>query len=189
MTGPLEHPLDHPDGRPAGRPAGRSVRHAAIVLAAMALAAVVAGLVWEWWWTPPTGYVVDHQWYADGAGLREDFSGTGTYVAVASLTGLLVAVTLAVVFDRSELAVLGGVVVGSVLAAWLMHRVGLAVAPPDPAVAAATAEDGTTLPGALEVVGFSPFLAFPVGSSVGLLVVFFGLARRERSADRPTGHE
>ena len=151
-----------------------------LVLLAMASAGAVAGVLWQWWWTPPSGYVVEHQWYPDGAGLRDDFAGAGLYVAVGAVTGLVVASLVAILLDRSELVALVAVVVGSVLAGWVMYRVGLALGPPDPARAAATAADGTTLPGKLTVAGRSPFLAFPIGSALGLLLVFFGLTRRDR---------
>ena len=75
----------------------------------------------------------------------------------------------------------GGVVVGSVLAGWVMYRVGVALAPPDPGPLARTARAGTRLPGTLKVSGASPFLALPAGALIGLIIVFVGLARhRER---------
>ncbi len=168
---------------PAEAGAGREavlpmVRQALIIIVLMAVAGVVAGLVWEWLWTPPTGVVMDHRWLQDESGLRGDFSGTGTYVAVAAVVGLLVGAGIAVVFDRAELVTLFAVVVGSVLAAWVMYQVGLAVGPPDPGPLAATAEELTRLPGKLRVSGKSPFVAFPSGALVGLVVVFFGLSRR-----------
>jgi hypothetical protein len=43
---------------------------------------------------------------------------------------------------------------------------------------ARTAEDGTRVPGRLEVVGRSPFTALPAGALLGLIVVFIGLTGR-----------
>jgi hypothetical protein len=157
------------------------LRQLLVVLAVTIAAGAVAGLVWEWLWTPPVGVVVDHHWVLDEAGLRDDFSGTGTYIAVAAVVGVLVGALVALLFDRAELVTLVAVVVGSVVAGWLMYRVGLTVGPPDPRGLARTAEEGAHLPGQLEVLGCSSFVAFPSGALVGLVVVFLGLSRR-----RPT---
>ena len=64
-----------------------------------------------------------------------------------------------------------------------MLRVGLHLSPPDPAVAAATAADGTPLPGHLVLTGRSPLLAFPVGALLGLAVAFFGVTKATRPAE------
>jgi hypothetical protein len=156
------------------------VRDVVLVLAGFALGAALCGLVWEWWWTPPTGTVVDHVWYPDAEGVRQMFAGTGLYVVVGAVGGLVLGAGSGWLFDRFELLTLGAVVAGSVLAAWLMLRTGTALAPPDPQAAAATAADGTTLRGTLEVAGTSPLLAFPLGASAGLAAVFMGLAPNRR---------
>lgn len=146
-----------------------------LVVAVFAAGGALAGVVWEWIWTPPSGVVIEHRYLLDGEGLRSDFSGTALYVLVAAVTGLLLGVLVAVRTDRSELLTLGAVVVGSVLAGWLMLQVGTAVDPPDPGPLAAEAEDLTRLPDELEVAGTSPYVAFPAGALVGLIVVFVGL--------------
>lgn len=148
-----------------------------VVVGLLTLSGVVAGLVWEWLWTPPSGVVVDHRWFLDEQGLSDDFSGTGSYVAVAVLTGLLVGAAVAVIFERAELVTLAAVLVGAALAGWVMYRVGVMVGPPDPGTLAPSLEAGTALPARLKVAGQSPFVAFPSGALVGLLVVYFGLAR------------
>lgn len=191
MSEQLTIPTDDPAVDPAvdpgrsGDPGGvwRAVRQFLVVVAVLGLAGALAGLVWEWRWTPPTGVVVGHQWLQDETGLRASFSGTGTYVVVAAVVGLLVGAALAAIFDRRELVTLLGVAVGSVLAAWVMLRVGLALGPEDPVALARTAAKGVHLPGRLVVSGRSPFVAFPSGALLGLVVVFFGLSRR-RNAPR-----
>ena len=154
------------------------VRQAVLALVAFAVTGALAGVVWEKLWTPPSGTVVKHRWLQDEQGLRDAFSGTGVYVLVAVVAGLLVGAAVAVLLDRSELVTLACVIGGSVLAAWLMLRVGVALGPGDPQALAASAKDGTVLPGQLTVTGRSPFAAFPSGALVGLVVVFFGLAKR-----------
>jgi hypothetical protein len=150
---------------------------ALLVVAIFAVAGVVAGAVWEWVWTPPTGVVVHHQWAQDEAGLRGDFSGTGTYVAIAALTGLVLGAVVGVVLDRSEVVTLVAALGGSLLAGWLMHRVGVALGPADPRTLAATAKPGAHLPGELIVSGNSVMRAFPGGTLIGLTVVYLGLSR------------
>ena len=157
---------------------GPILRTVVVSVVLLVLAGAVAGVVWVWLWTPPSGVVVDHRWVQDETGLRGDFSATGSYVAIAAVTGLLMAVLLAVLFDRTEIATLIAVLAGSVLAGWVMYRVGLALSPADPRTLADSVKNGTRLPGRLAVDGGSPFRAFPGGAMLGLVIVYFGLSRR-----------
>ena len=68
----------------------------AAVLATYALVGLGAGWVWHELWQPAEGVVVQHQWFATGAGLREDFSGTGLYVLIATGAGLALGVLFAI---------------------------------------------------------------------------------------------
>lgn len=172
----MSEQLTHePDTRPGWVPA---IRQAAIAVVAFAVAGAVAGVVWEWLWTPPVGVVVDHKWLMGLAGLRAEFSATGVYVVVASVAGLLTAVLCALFLDRAELVTLVAVVVGAVLAGWVMVQVGQALGPADPRELAETARDGTRLPSDLRIVGKSPYVAFPAGATLGLAVVLLGLTKR-----------
>ena len=152
------------------------VRDAVLVLAVFAAVGALAGLVWETWWTPPSGVVLDHAWYPDELGVTALFSGTGLYVVVALTSGVLAGAACAWFFDRVEVLTLVTVAAGSVLAAWLMLQVGTALAPPDPAAAAASAENSTPLAGTLEVAGDGALVSFPAGALTGLVVIFVGLA-------------
>ena len=160
-----------------------SVRQVAVSVTLLVLAGALAGVVWVWLWTPPTGVVVDHRWVQDESGLRGDFSATGSYVAVAAVTGLLVAVLIGVLFDRAEIVTLLAVLVGSALAGWVMYHVGLALSPADPRSLADSVKDGTRLPGRPVVSGISPFQAFPGGAMLGLVIVYLGLPRRRGNRD------
>ena len=151
------------------------LRDVTLVLAASAAAGAVCGVLWEQWWTPPTGVVLDHEWYPDLEGVRQLFSGTGLYVIVALVGGVLIGAVSAWFFDGVELLTLVAVAAGSMLAGWLMFQVGTALAPPDPTVAARGAVDYTELPGTLEIEGNGAFVAFPAGALTGLTVVFIGL--------------
>ena len=159
------------------------LRQVVVSMVLLVVAGALAGVVWVWLWTPPSGVVVDQQWVQDESGLRGDFSATGSYVAVAAVTGLLIAVLLGVLFDKAELVNLAVVLVGSVLAGWVMYRVGLALSPADPRSLAGSVEDGTRLPGRPRVAGISPFQAFPGGAMLGLVIVYFGLPRRRGNRD------
>jgi hypothetical protein len=150
-----------------------------LVVAGLAAVGALAGIVWQWVWTPTVGVVVDHHWTAgDALGLQHEFSGTGWYVVVALVAGLVGGIAVAVLADRVPLLTLAAVVVGSALAVWLMTVVGTALGPPDPAVAAGTADDGTRLPMQLTVTGHSPWFALPSGALIGLVLVFIGLSPR-----------
>ncbi len=150
------------------------------MLALAALVGALAGVIWEWWWAPPTGLVIDHAWYPDLEGVKQLFSGTASYVVVGLAGGVLLGTVSAWFFDRHEVVTLLTVAAGSVLAAWLMVQVGTALSPPDPAISARTAEDYTELPGALQVEGDGALGAFPAGALTGVAVIFIGLAPTRR---------
>ena len=175
----------------SGRRVVPAIVQAAIVVGVFAVAGALAGVVWEWLWTPSVGVVVDHQWLLGLAGLRAEFSATGTYVVVASVAGLLTGALCALFLDRAELVTLVAVLVGAVLAGWLMVQVGHALGPPDPRKLAETASNRTRLPSDLRIVGKiwppksirdpSPYVAFPAGATLGLAVVLLGLSKRHVS--------
>lgn len=156
------------------------LRDVALVLVLAALVGALAGVIWEWWWAPPTGLVLDHAWYPDLQGVKQLFSGTGRYVIVGLASGVLLGTISAWFFDRVELVTVLTVAAGSVLAAWLMLQVGTALAPPDPTMTARTAEDYTELPGTLQVEGDGALAAIPAGALTGVAVIFIGLAPTRR---------
>jgi hypothetical protein len=151
---------------------------AALVVVVFAAAGALAGVVWEWIWTPPTGVVVDHEWLVGLAALRSEFSATGLYVVVASVAGLLVGVFCGVFLDRSELVTLAAALIGAALAGWVMVQVGQALGPPDPRELAKSAANRTRLPSDLRLAGRSPYIAFPAGAMLGLAIALLGLSRR-----------
>jgi len=177
----------------------RHVFDTGIVLVAFAAAGALCGLIWKSLWHPPPGVAYNHLWYLRAEGLPDDFSATGLYVVVAVVGGLLVAGAVALVVERDEVVTTVAVVVGSVVAAWLMYVVGHRLGPPDPHVLAQTAENLDPIPSDLTVAGHgptisiswlrihwrlpgSPFLAFPLGSVIGLAVVYFGFGQRGSNA-------
>jgi hypothetical protein len=186
MPDQLTAPAEPAGPTPSHGRSGRGVVVLQFVLAVLVLAGVgaLAGVVWEWVWSPAVGVVADHQWVAeDEAGLRGQFSGTGWFVVVATVAGLVAGVVVALFLDRVPLLTLLAVVVGSVVGTWLMLHVGSALGPPDPDHLARTAKGGTHLPAQLEVSRRSPWIALPAGALVGLAVVFVGLSRRSGNRD------
>lgn len=154
------------------------VAQAAIVVVACAVVGALAGVVWEWLWTPSTGTVVRHEWLQGLASLQAEFSATGVYVLVASVAGLLVGVLCGVFLDRAELVTLIAVLVGAAVAGWIMVQVGHALGPQDPRELAKSLPNRTRLPSDLRVAGKSPYVAFPAGATLGLAVVLLGLTKR-----------
>ena len=155
-----------------------AVGQAAIAVAVFAVAGVLAGVVWEMLWTPHIGVVVDHEWLLGLTGLRAEFSSTGVYVVVASVAGLLAGVACGLFLDRAELVTLAAVLAGSMLAAWVMVEVGGALGPPDPRELAETARNGARLPSDLRISGWSPYIAFPAGATLGLAAALLGTMKR-----------
>jgi hypothetical protein len=163
-----------------------------VVLATFALVGAIAGVVWEWLWTPPLGIVYRGQWILEPSGPDYEFSGTGWYVVVALAAGLL-----------------------TVLAGWLMFTVGHSLGPPDPRPLAAAKDDLERLPSDLRVAVKDPgssgllartggsdgggdsahatysmtssaSLSFPLGTTVGLALVWFTTGgRRVRRVEEP----
>lgn len=145
------------------------------VLVGLVLAGAVLGVVWgQLVWTPPPGTVQGGQWFPlDERALSLQTRGTSSYVLVAAAGGLVLGVLAALVGTRHELLTLLAVVLGGALAAYVMWQVGTWLGPADPAVVAADAPDGTSVPGALTVAGATPFLTLPATALAGLAAVFF----------------
>lgn len=152
----------------------------AAVLALFAAVGAACGWLWFTLWDPPSGVVFEGKWYLDEEGLRGVFPGTGWFVVVAVGAGLVLGVLCALVFDRSELATLSAVLLGAVLATFLMWRVGLALSPADPHELARTAADGDRLPGRIEASGLSVFLMLPT-ASLGAVALTYALLPKRRS--------
>jgi hypothetical protein len=189
LTAP-DRPGSQPDDQPRERSAARAaVLQLVLTLVVFAALGALAGVVWFWVWTPPVGLVVDHRWVAGNeAALTAQFSGTGWFVVVATIAGLLGGVLVALLLDRLPLLTLLAVILGSALATWVMLHVGAALGPADPVRLAQTAKEGIHLPGRLEVSRRSPWIALPAGALIGLTLVFLGLSARAHVA-RDTAQE
>src|SRR4051794_9408111 len=173
LTAPTTHEPAAAPPDPAGRPAWLpAVLQGASVVAVFAVAGALCGLLWYRVWDVPHGVVSGHEWFTSESGLRADFAATGWYVVIALAAGLVLGVLAAWLCGRSELVTLVAVLAGSVLAGYLMLKVGYHQSAPDPHHLALVAKDGTKLDGALRVTSGPPKGAFPFGALVGLALVY-----------------
>lgn len=160
--------------------AGSAIQ-AGLILAAFAVAGGVCGLLWHVIWDAPTGVVFEQRWnLTTEDGLRSAFSATGWFVMLSAGFGGVLGVVIGLRTRERELVSLASVVVGSIVAALLMWRIGLALSVPDPSVLARRAADGTLLEGRIAVGGWSPFLAYPTAALFGILVPFVLVSGREK---------
>lgn len=148
------------------------------------LGAAGGWLWWVWWGPAPDGKVYDTaagpHWYPDpfDPGITRDFSGTADYVVIAFGLALLLGIIGGWLARDRAVAGLAGVGVASVVAGVLMTVIGLAQSPSDPQAKVDEVKIGTELPGHLEVTGWTPYLAWPVGVLLGYLVVMLALNSR-----------
>jgi hypothetical protein len=158
---------------------------AVVFLVVFAASGVLAGVVWERLWVAPVGVAYEGQWFLEPAGPDFSFSGTGWYVVVALVAGALTALVLGWGWPRHELISLIAIVVGSMLAGWVMFRVGHALGPQDPRVLAVGQADLTPIPSDLTLAGMdgqprlfwfdsSALAAFPIGAMLASIYVFLG---------------
>ena len=166
----------------AGRPPWSALWFGVVVLAAYALVGLGAGWVWHELWQSSEGVVIQKEWYPDGNGLRQEFSGTGLYVLVAAGAGLVLGAVFAILGGVRPVHTVVLCFAGALLAAWLMLRLGEWLGPPDPHALAKSADDGTRLPSALRVSGLPPLFSFAVGSLVALAVVYTLFPSKTREA-------
>lgn len=172
---------------------------ALVFLAVFALSGALAGVVWERLWSPPVGVAYEDQWFLEPAGPDFSFSGTGWYVVVALVAGALTAFALGWFWPRHELTSLVAIAVGSMLAGWVMFKVGHALGPQDPQLLAAGKPDFTAIPSDLTLAGVegqprpfrfdsSALAAFPIGAMLASIYVFL-VATGRRSGHRVSAIE
>lgn len=170
-------------------PAHRLIRplvEGAAILGIFALAGVVCGWIWEARWTAPTGVVYRGKWYPDGTGTDRMFDGTGSFVVIAAIAGLLLGLVCAWLFTASEIGTVLAALAGGALAAWIMHTVGLHLAPGDPVGRARDGVEVAKVSGTLQTYGDSYRVAFPGAAMVGPTLVYlcFPARRRVQAAER-----
>jgi hypothetical protein len=152
---------------------GAPVRFVLLALLAYVVVGAVAGVVWEWVWTPPDQIVRDGQvFYTSYESLRRVFTGTGLYVLVGGVAAAATSLVICLLTRGRELVTLATVLIGSCAAAAVMRLVGPMLGPDDP-LSAARPRGTQVVPGELTVNGFSPYLVWPMVSLFVLALVFF----------------
>jgi hypothetical protein len=150
----------------------RTSRTALLALAVVlgsALIGAVAAAGWHVWWAPaPEALVYGKAPYFMPDG---EFRSTGTYVAIAWPTGLVLGVIVMVWRRRDPLVALIALVVGAAIAGAVMLAVGMQMGPGDPVAAARHAAEMTSVPGMLRVQPGAAWCAFPFGAVLGALAV------------------
>ena len=158
----------------------RPILEIVAILVLFAVAGVVCGWFWEHRWTPPSGLGYQGKWYPYGSGVEHVFDGTGSFVVIATVVGLVLGLACAWFFTASEIGTVVAVLVGGALAAWLMHTVGLHLAPSDLAEKARNATDAIPLKGSLRTYGDSYRVAFPGAAVVGPALLYLCFPPRRR---------
>lgn len=188
-------------GGPRASSARAVLTRVGVLLLAGALLGALCGVVWQWVWTPPTGAAWQQKWYLDPAGVTAEVGATGWFTVIGVVGGVVYGTVAGKACRGRELATLAGVVLGGLLAAWVMYAVGHALGPADPHELARTAGDWEKIPGDLRLAGAglplplsevrfgsSALLAPAVGALLGLVGILFGDAPR-RVRTRRSRHE
>ncbi len=160
------------------------LRQTLIILVTFVVVALVCAWVWHAWWAPaPTGVVVDKKVYYEP---DEEFRGTGLYMLVAGLAGLVLGLLFSFLFDHDEVATLAALVVGGVVAGVVMAWVGHLLGPQNAAEVARHTADFEKIDGDLHAGPLAAFVAFPGGAVLGSVAVLVTFTRR-RLKTEPTG--
>lgn len=171
-----------------------------LVVLVFAGAGAGGGWLWERWWTPTLGVVIDGTWVSgyraegdtfifDFPSLGRFFDATALYVVIGLGAGLVLGVLFALLGRRSEIVMLFAVLGGSLLAGLIAYRLGTHLGPIDPTTLEATVDEATVLPAGLTIEGASPFVAWPLGALLGLCVSYLltsaAAESRRRESDDP----
>jgi hypothetical protein len=179
----------------------------AVPLVLAAVLGALGGWLWWLWWAPaPPGEVYETadgpKWFPNpfDPGVTRDFAGTANYVVLGLGLAIVLGVVAAVVARNRAVPGLVAAGLASILAAVVMALVGASQSPPDPHEKADDVAVGTKLPGHLHVTNGeiplpgsvaalvndddgvvklpTPYLAWPLGATLGYLVVMLTLINR-----------
>ncbi|MDT0201271.1 hypothetical protein [Nocardioides sp. AE5] len=160
----------------------RALRQALVVVLTFIVAGVVCGWLWHQVWAPaPEGFVYQHvPRFEDDEVIRS----TGLYFLIAAAAGLLLGLVLTWWFEADEVITLAAVVLGALVAGWVMIGMGAWLGPESMEKVAAGAEDWTELKASMEVAGAAPWVAFPGGALAGAFVILVCFRSRAEAAAR-----
>ena len=154
------------------------------MLATFVVAGVVCGFLWYALWTPaPKGTVFQHKVFFEP---DAEFRGTGLYMVVASVAGLLLGLLFGWLFETDEVATLAAVAAGGLLAGLVMAWVGHLLGPESAAEVARRTADFERIDGDLHAGPVAAYVAFPGAAVLGNAVVLITFTRR-RLTTEPDG--
>ena len=157
------------------------------MLAIFVIVGALGGWLWHHLWAPaPEGLV-----YGGLARFDDDleFRGTGLYLIIAVLLGLLGGLVCTYFFERHEVWTLAAVALGSVAAAFVMLGVGHTLGPDSAASFAEHADDFETVRGDLHATWLAVGVSFPAGAllgSVTVLSIFTGRTSKDSNGSGET---
>jgi hypothetical protein len=152
----------------------------------------VGGWLWWLWWGPSrtgTVYQTDDgpKWYdLTDTGLTRSFDATADYAVIGLVLCAVLGILAAWLGRRWAYAALGGLLLGCVLGAAVAYAVGVGFSPPDPQTFATADNVDKEFPSAIEVVGWTPYLCWPLGGLLGFLagtLVVNSVEHSRRAAD------
>jgi hypothetical protein len=159
-------------------------RDAATVLAWFVVVGLIGALVW-WQVTPLAEFTrtVDNAQMGEEE-LGRQVSADGWFFVVAAVGGLISGTALLAWRRRDPLAMVVLVVLGGLLASWLMVRVGLWLGPADPKTVLPDAAVGDKVPLQLKPTAEGVRLVWPITALLGAIAVIWG-AEDRRGANTP----
>jgi hypothetical protein len=168
----------------------------AIIAVAFVIGGLAAGLAAATRWTPPTGMVLEGQWYRGLVSVdpptiaqnidQDVFAATAWFSVCAIVLGLLVGIAAAVWLNRSELVTLAALTVWGAVGGGLMLLVTTLLSPDDPSGLAKGAADGTVLQDSFQLASPWLVLLVPGSAMLALMVIFLMWAPHgDDSADLP----
>ncbi|MDF9716570.1 hypothetical protein INN71_05860 [Nocardioides sp. ChNu-153] len=155
-----------------------TVRDVLRVVRLFAEVAVVAALLWSWWWRPSTGFAANGDFFWDPRSIEGSITGTASYLVVASAAGFLTGAVVAVRHLARPWVALGATglaaAAAGVLTGWIGHLLG----PEDPVEVAARSADGSRVAIDLQVEGIGAYAAMPAAALSAVALVLLLWPRR-----------
>ena len=157
-----------------------------LVLLACVVAGAVVGVVWELLTPLPQFQVMGDRILLPGAEDETAVAADGWFAVCTAVAGVVSAVAVFGQFREARLSVLAGLTLGSLLAAVVAWRVGVALGPDSVRAEAAGLSDGETFSGPLELSALGVLLTWPLTA----VITYFALAAGiDRTGRQPSGHQ
>jgi hypothetical protein len=152
-----------------------------VVLLACVVAGAVVGVVWEMLTPLPQFQVVGDRIRLPEAEDESAVAADGWFAVCAAVAGVVAAVAAFVRVREARLTVLAGLTLGSLLAAVIAWRVGVAVGPGSVRAEAAGLSDGETFSGPLELSALGVLFIWPLAAVITYFALAAGIDRSQPS--------